>query len=90
MQFGPPEFHSLAEAIVYSTAERQSCGNHLQRFAALTGEPLDPRSHPKLSDEQMREPRIVEAESAYLKDLAAKTAGGLLDFSRLSSLRTRR
>lgn len=86
MQFGPPEFHSLAEAIVYQQLNGKAAETIFQRFAALAGEPLTPEGILKLSDEQMRSAGLSKQKSAYLKDLAAKTAAGLLDFPRLSSL----
>src|SRR6266849_10264375 len=86
MQFGPPEFHSLAEAIVYQQLNGKAAETIFKRFAALTGEPLTPEGILKLSDEQMRGAGLSKQKSAYLKDLAAKTASGLLDFARLPEL----
>ena len=86
MQFGPPEFHSLAEAIVYQQLNGKAADTIFKRFAALAGEPLTPESVLKLSDEQMRSAGLSKQKAGYLKDLAAKTAAGTLDFSRLSEL----
>src|SRR5579863_9029733 len=86
MQFAPPEFHSLAEAIVYQQLNGKAAETIFERFAALAGEPLTPEGILKLSDEQMRGAGLSKQKSAYLKDLAAKTAAGLLDFSRLPDL----
>lgn len=86
MRFGPPEFHSLAEAIVYQQLNGKAAETIFKRFAALAGEPLTPEGILKLSDEQMRGAGLSKQKSAYLKDLAAKTASGLLDFERLPEL----
>ncbi len=86
MQFGPPEFHSLAEAIVYQQLNGKAAVTIFKRFAALAGEPLTPEGILKLSDEQMRSAGLSKQKSGYLKDLATKTAAGLLDFKRLSEL----
>jgi len=86
MQFGPPEFHSLAEAIVYQQLNGKAAETIFKRFAALAGEPLTPEGILKLSDEQMRGAGLSKQKSAYLKDLAAKTASGLVDFARLLEL----
>ena len=86
MQFGPPEFHSVAEAIVYQQLNGKAAVTIFKRFAALAGEPLTPEGILKLSDEQMRSAGLSKQKSAYLRDLAAKTAAGLLDFSRLPNL----
>jgi DNA-3-methyladenine glycosylase II len=86
MQFSPPQFHSLAEAIVYQQLNGTAAETIFKRFAALAGEPLMPEGILKLSDEQMRGAGLSKQKSAYLKDLAAKTASGLLDFARLPEL----
>src|ERR1022692_2531526 len=86
MQFGSPEFHSLAEAIVYQQLNGKAAVTIFKRFAALAGEPLTPEGVLKLSAEQMRGAGLSKQKSAYLKDLAAKTAAGLLDLARLPEL----
>ena len=86
MEFGPPEFHSLAEAIVYQQLNGKAAVTIFKRFAALAGEPLTAEGILKLTDEQMRSVGLSKQKSAYLKDLAAKTAAGLLDFSTLDEL----
>ena len=86
MQFGPPEFHNLAEAIVYQQLNGKAAETIFKRFAALAGEPLTPEGILKLRDEQMRGAGLSKQKTAYLKDLAAKTAAGSLDFARLPEL----
>ena len=86
MQVGPPEFHSLAESIVYQQLNGKAAETIFNRFATLAGEPLTPAGILKLSDEQMRSVGLSKQKSAYLKDLATKTAGGLLNFARLPDL----
>jgi DNA-3-methyladenine glycosylase II len=86
MQFSPPEFHSLAEAIVYQQLNGKAAETIFKRFAALAGEPLTPQGILKLSDEQIRGAGLSKQKSAYLKDLSAKTSSGLLDFARLPDL----
>jgi DNA-3-methyladenine glycosylase II len=86
MEFGEPEFCSLAESIVYQQLNGSAAATIFNRFAALAGEPLTPDGILKLSDEQLRGVGLSKQKSAYLKDLAAKTAAGLLDFSRLPEL----
>jgi DNA-3-methyladenine glycosylase II len=86
MQFGTLHFHSLAEAIVYQQLNGKAAETIFQRFAALAGEPLTPEGILKLSDEQMRGAGLSKQKAAYLKDLAAKTSSGVLDFARLPAL----
>jgi DNA-3-methyladenine glycosylase II len=86
MEYGPAEFHSLAEAIVYQQLNGRAAVTIFNRFAALAGEPLTPAGILKLTDEQLRGVGLSKQKSAYLKDLAAKTASGQLDFARLPEL----
>jgi DNA-3-methyladenine glycosylase II len=86
MQFSPPEFHSLAEAIVYQQLNGKAAETIFKRFAALAGDPVTPEGILKLTDEKMRGAGLSKQKSAYLKDLAAKTSSGLLDFARLPAL----
>lgn len=86
MEFGVPEFSSLAEAIVYQQLNGRAAVTIFKRFAELAGDPITPESTLKLSDEQLRSVGLSKQKSTYLKDLAAKTASGLLDFSCLPDL----
>lgn len=86
MQFGPAEFHSLAEAVVYQQLNGKAAETIFRRFSALAGEPLTPKGILKLTDEQLRAAGLSKQKTAYLKDLAAKTANGELDFAHLPGL----
>src|SRR5204863_6069879 len=86
MEYGDPEFHSLAEAIIYQQLNGKAAETIFKRFATLAGEPLTPEGILKLSDEQLRGVGLSKQKSAYLKDLAQKTAAGVLDFSKLPEL----
>src|ERR1700678_3372287 len=86
MRYNPPEFHSLAEAIVYQQLNGKAAVTIFKRFTDLAGEPLTPEGILKLSDEQMRSAGLSKQKSSYLKDLATKTAIGVLDFSWLPEL----
>jgi DNA-3-methyladenine glycosylase II len=86
MEFGVPEFASLAESIVYQQLNGKAAETIFNRFAALAGEPLTPEGILKLSDEQLRSVGLSKQKSAYLKDLSAKTSARLLDFARLPEL----
>jgi len=86
MRFGTPGFHSLAEAIVYQQLNGKAAKTIFKRFVALAGEPLTPEGILQLSDEKMRGAGLSKQKTAYLKDLAAKTASGLLDFVQLPDL----
>lgn len=86
MQFSLAEFHSLAEAIVYQQLNGKAALTIFKRFSALAGEPLTPEGILKLKDEQLRAVGLSKQKSAYLKDLAAKTRDGLLNFARLPDM----
>src|SRR3979411_1659482 len=70
MEFGPPEFHSLAEAIVYQQLNGKAAVTIFKRFAALAGEPLTPEGILKVSDEQLRSVGLSKQKSSYLQDMA--------------------
>ena len=86
MQFSPPEFASLAESIVYQQLNGTAAATIFARFVALAGDPLTPEGILKLTDEQMRAAGMSKQKTAYLRDLAAKTTDGTLNFSQLASL----
>ena len=83
MEFGPPEFHSVAEAIVYQQLNGKAAVTIFKRFTDLAGDPVTPEGILKLSDEQLRAVGLSKQKSSYVKDLAAKTRAGLLDFTKL-------
>ncbi len=86
MEYGDPEFHSLAEAIVYQQLNGKAAVTIFKRFAALAGEPLMPEGILKLTYEQMRAVGLSKQKAAYLRDLAERTHRGELNFARLPEL----
>jgi DNA-3-methyladenine glycosylase II len=86
MQFAAADFARLAEAIVYQQLNGKAAASIFKRFMDLAGEPLTPEGILKLNDAQLRSVGLSKQKSSYLKDLAAKTHAGLLDFTTLSSL----
>src|SRR5579863_3058016 len=86
MQYGPPEFHSLAEAIVYQQLNGKAAETIFKRFAGLAGEPVMPEGIAKLTDEQLRSVGLSKQKSSYLRDMAERTIRGELDFSRLADM----
>jgi DNA-3-methyladenine glycosylase II len=86
MEYGPPEFHSLAEAIVYQQLNGKAAVTIFNRFAALAGEPITPEGILKLNDAQMRSVGLSKQKSSYLRDMAERAARGELDFTRLPEM----
>jgi len=86
MEYGPPELHSLAEAIVYQQLNGKAAVTIFKRFTALAGEPLTSVGIQRLTDEQMRSVGLSKQKSSYLRDMAERAARGQLDFSKLHRL----
>lgn len=86
MEFGPPEFHSLAEAIVYQQLNGKAAVTIFKRFTALTGEPVMPAGILKLSEAQLRSVGLSKQKSSYLQDMARKASRGELDFTGLAAM----
>ena len=86
MTFDPPEFHSLAEAIVYQQLNGSAAFTIFKRFTALAGDPVTPQGILKLSDEQLRSVGLSKQKSSYLRDMAERAHRGELEFSKLADL----
>lgn len=86
MNYDEPAFHSLAEAIVYQQLHGKAAATIFQRLTDLAGEPLTPQGILRLSEEQLRGVGLSKQKLSYLRDLAAKTEAGELDFTRLPDL----
>ena len=86
IQYGPPQFSSLAESIVYQQLNGRAAATIFERLTTLTGTPLTPESVLKVSDEQLRGVGLSKQKLSYLKDLAGKAHAGELDFARLPEL----
>jgi DNA-3-methyladenine glycosylase II len=86
MEFGEPQFHSLAEAIVYQQLNGKAAVTIFKRFAALAGDPVTPEGILKLTDAQLRSVGLSKQKSSYLKDMAQRAVRGELDFSRLPEM----
>jgi DNA-3-methyladenine glycosylase II len=86
MEYGPPEFHSLAEAIIYQQLNGKAAVTIFKRFRDLAGYPLTPAGILKLTPEQMRAVGLSKQKSSYLFDMAQRAQRGELDFSRLGDM----
>jgi DNA-3-methyladenine glycosylase II len=86
MEFGEPTFASLAEAIVYQQLNGKAAVTIFDRFADLAGRPLTPEGILKLTETQMRTVGLSRQKLSYLRDLAARTKAGELNFEKLPEL----
>ncbi|MGA8152964.1 MAG: DNA-3-methyladenine glycosylase [Terriglobales bacterium] len=84
IEYGPPEFHSLAEAIVYQQLNGKAAVTIFNRFADLAGKPLTPEGVLKVTAQQMRAAGLSKQKASYLRDMAERAASGQLDFSKLN------
>src|SRR6476660_2650638 len=86
INYDEPAFASLAEAIVYQQLHGKAAATIFKRLTDLAGLPLTPEGVLKLSEEQMRAVGLSKQKLSYLRDLAAKTQAGELDFARLPDM----
>ena len=86
IEYDEPEFHSLAQAIVYQQLHGKAAATIFKRLTDLAGDPLTPAGILQLSEEQLRGVGLSKQKLSYLRDLAGKTQAGELDFSRLQDL----
>jgi len=86
MNYDEPAFAALAEAIVYQQLHGKAAATIFKRLTDLAGLPLIPEGILKLSEEQMRSAGLSKQKLSYLRDLAAKTQSGELDFACLPQL----
>jgi DNA-3-methyladenine glycosylase II len=86
MEFGEPTFHNLAEAIVYQQLNGKAAVTIFKRFTDAAGSPVTAKGILKLSEQQLRAVGLSKQKSSYLRDLAAKTESGLLNFDKLHTM----
>lgn len=86
MNYDEPAFASLAEAIVYQQLHGKAAATIFKRLTDLAGLPLTPQGILKLSEEQLRGVGLSKQKLSYLRDLAAKTHSGELEFRGLAEL----
>jgi DNA-3-methyladenine glycosylase II len=86
MNYDEPVFHHLAEAIVYQQLHGKAAATIFKRLTDLGGSPLTPAGILKLSEEQLRGVGLSKQKLSYLRDLAAKTQSGELNFAQLREL----
>jgi DNA-3-methyladenine glycosylase II len=86
MRYSPPEFHTLAEAVVYQQLNGKAAVTIFKRFTALAGDPVMPDGILRLTDAQLRSVGLSRQKSSYLKDMAGRASRGELDFTRLPEM----
>ena len=79
-------FEAMLRSIVYQQLHGKAAATIFKRLTDLAGLPLTPGGVLKLSEEQMRAVGLSKQKLSYLRDLAAKTQAGELDFLKLPDL----
>jgi DNA-3-methyladenine glycosylase II len=86
MEYSPPEFHSLAEAIVYQQLNGKAAVTIFKRFTDLAGDPVTAAGILKLTPEQTRSVGLSKQKSSYLFDMAQRAQRGELNFTDLKEM----
>ncbi|MEJ7604892.1 MAG: DNA-3-methyladenine glycosylase [Bryobacteraceae bacterium] len=81
-----PVFGSLVRSIVYQQLSGKAASTIFGRLLVETGTPLRPEALLKLSPERLRALGLSGQKAAYVRDLAEKTASGIVRFEQLPKL----
>src|SRR5581483_7133599 len=85
-EYGEPTFESLARSIVYQQLNGRAAATIYGRLETLAEKPLTPKGILKLTEEQMRSAGLSKQKLSYIRDLAARTASGEIEFARLPEM----
>lgn len=86
MQYREPTFQGLARSIVYQQLSGKAASTIYGRVLDACGGAMIPEAVLALSPERMRQLGLSKQKSAYLRDLAEKTASGELQFNRFPAM----
>ena len=87
MQYRDPGFETLVRSIVYQQLSGRVAKVIFDRLAAaVLGGKLTPAAILKLTPARMRKCGLSKQKTAYIRDLARKTARGKVDFDALRAL----
>jgi DNA-3-methyladenine glycosylase II len=81
-----PEFSSLARSIVFQQLSGKSARPIFERLNAACGGAITPEAILSLRAAQLRKVGLSRQKSAYLRDLATRTAKGEINFSLLPAM----
>ncbi len=86
MSYREPAFESLVRSIVFQQLHGKAAATIYQRLVEAAGGALTPPSILALSEERLRACGLSRQKLSYIRDLAARTASGEIDFARLPEL----
>jgi DNA-3-methyladenine glycosylase II len=85
MNYDRPTFEALAQAIVYQQLHGKAAATIWGRLVEAAGGAVTPDSILKLTPQRMRKCGLSRQKLSYIRDLAAKTRTGDVDFASLPS-----
>ena len=87
IQYREPNFETLVRSIVYQQLSGKVAAVIFGRLAGLTpGGRLTPQAILRLTPAKMRKAGLSKQKTAYIRDLARKTARGALKFETLTAM----
>jgi DNA-3-methyladenine glycosylase II len=86
MTYREPTFHSMARSIVFQQLNGKAASTIFERLESAAGGDITPQSILALDEAAMRACGLSKQKLSYLRDLAARTASGEIDFGLLPSL----
>ncbi|MCI0416495.1 DNA-3-methyladenine glycosylase [bacterium] len=85
--YAEPTFESLTRAIVYQQLNGKAARTIYERFELAAGGKVTPESVLSLTEEEMRKAGLSKQKLSYIRDLAAKTKNGEVNFEQLPGLK---
>ncbi len=82
-----PSFESLARAIVYQQLNGRAARTIYERFELAAGGKVTPESVLSLTEEAMKKAGLSKQKLSYIRDLAAKTGTGEVNFEQLPGMK---
>ncbi|MEO7145714.1 MAG: DNA-3-methyladenine glycosylase, partial [Bryobacteraceae bacterium] len=86
IEYREPGFQTLVRSIVYQQLSGKAASTIFSRLAAKAGDPLTPEAVLRLRPATMRALGLSQQKTKYIRDLAARTRKGEIDFARLAAL----
>jgi len=86
MQYREPCFQTLVRSIVYQQLSGKAALTIFNRFTAKAGDPLTPEGVLRLRPATMRALGLSQQKTKYIRDLAARTRKGEIEFTCLEAL----
>jgi DNA-3-methyladenine glycosylase II len=81
------DFHNLARSIVFQQLNGKAASTIFDRLtAAAKADPLTPEAILKIRPPKLRAAGLSAQKASYIRDLAARTRSGEVDFARLAEL----